>query len=103
MRTKKQELISEELKPLVSKMLKEYREKYTHTLGNLTMTGYNSNLGNKSFDEKKNRKNSEGNDIGYMNGLYLNSKLAEIDEWKITDIKNRTDDLVKLSMKLFSL
>ncbi|WP_455259169.1 GmrSD restriction endonuclease domain-containing protein [Ruminococcus sp.] len=28
-------------------------EAYLHTLGNLTITGYNSELGTKSFNEKK--------------------------------------------------
>jgi uncharacterized protein with ParB-like and HNH nuclease domain len=31
----------------------EVRDKYLHTLGNLTLTGYNSELGDKPFDEKK--------------------------------------------------
>lgn len=46
---------------------------YRHKLGNLTMTGYNSSLGNKSFDEKKNRIDSNNNPIGYNNGLSLNT------------------------------
>ncbi len=39
---------------------KEYREQYVHKLGNLTITGYNSKLGNKSFTEKRDRKDADG-------------------------------------------
>ena len=79
----------------------ELREKYTHTIGNLTMTGYNSNLGNKSFDQKKNRKNADGNEIGYKNGLYLNNDVVKEDRWTIGLINNRTDKLVAEALELF--
>lgn len=36
----------------------EYLNKYVHTLGNLTITGYNSNLSNYDFEKKKYRKKS---------------------------------------------
>ncbi|MCP8340940.1 HNH endonuclease family protein, partial [Clostridioides difficile] len=32
---------------------KEIHDKYLHTIGNLTLTGYNSKLSNKTFEEKK--------------------------------------------------
>ena len=32
----------------------QVHDKYLHTLGNLTLTGYNSELGDKPFDVKKN-------------------------------------------------
>ncbi len=78
------------------------REAYTHTLGNLTMTGYNSNLSNKSFEQKKNRKNSDGNEIGYKNGLYLNQEVVSEDSWSVQKIQNRTDKLVDEALKEFS-
>ena len=77
------------------------REKYTHTLGNLTITGYNQNLSNMSFEKKKNRKNNEGNEIGYKNGLYLNKDLVNEKEWTIDKIKTRTDNLVSEMLNLF--
>ncbi len=54
----------------------EYLNNYVHTIGNLTITGYNSTLSNLDFDKKKNRKNSEGKDVGYKNGLYLNEDVV---------------------------
>ena len=38
----------------------QIRKEYVHKLGNLTLTGYNSNLGNLSLSKKQDRKNNEG-------------------------------------------
>lgn len=83
-------------------LAKSLQEEYVHTLGNLTITGYNSNLSNMSFDRKKNRKSRDGSkDIGYRNGLYLNADVVNQDEWKIANIKERTNRLVNEILKLF--
>lgn len=76
---------------------------YVHKLGNLTLTGYNSNLSNFSFEKKRDRKDSEGHHIGYKNGLYLNKKLKDKSSWTIEDIQDRTDELVKEALELFSI
>jgi hypothetical protein len=81
---------------------KEYQDKYVHTLGNLTITGYNSNLGNMAFDKKKNRQ-KDGKDIGYKNGLKLNEDVVSEDSWTIQKIMDRTDKLVAEFMKDFDL
>lgn len=73
----------------------EYLNNYVHTIGNLTITGYNSTLSNLDFDKKKNRKNSEGKDVGYKNGLYLNEDVVVAESWTIDKIKARTEKLVK--------
>ena len=48
---------NQELSPEWQKMLgadwKEIQAKYLHTIGNLTLTAYNPDLGDKSFPEKK--------------------------------------------------
>ena len=81
----------------------EYRKQYVHKLGNLTLTGYNSKLGNKSFEEKKNRTDRDGNDVGYLNGLFLNKSLCQKDGWTIEDINCRTDQLVVEAVELFKI
>ena len=48
----------------------EYQNDYVDLLGNLTLSGYNSNLSNSSFEEKLN-KTKDGKNIGYRNGLTL--------------------------------
>ena len=82
---------------------KEYQSLYVHTFGNLTITGYNSTLSNKAFVEKKERKDSNGQYIGYRNGLNLNDDVCDKDEWTIDIIKARTDRMVKEIMTMFAL
>lgn len=73
---------------------KKYLEEYAHKLGNLTMTGYNSELGNYSFDTKKNLI-SNGVKVGYNNGLHLNEYIFSQDKWDVQNIVDRTKDLVE--------
>ena len=82
---------------------KELQAQYVHTFGNLTITGYNSSLGNKSFDDKKNRKDSNGNYIGYLNKLSLNEDVCDKDKWTIEIIQKRGQNLIKQILELFSL
>ncbi len=80
---------------------KEYREQHVHKLGNLTITGYNSKLGNKSFAEKRDRKDGAGKPVGYNNGLHLNAELRDKVSWTAQDIEARTKRLVEEAVKLF--
>lgn len=83
---------------------KEYQNTYVHTLGNLTITGYNSTLSNKSFQEKKERKDSTTDAyIGYKNGLNLNSDVCDKDRWTVDIIKERTQFLVAQIKKTFEI
>lgn len=82
---------------------KEYQSLYVHTLGNLTITGYNSTLSNKSFEDKRDRKDNSGKPIGYRNGLNLNADVATKHEWTIDIIKARTDSMVKQILEMFKL
>ena len=80
----------------------KYLEEYTHKIGNLTVTGYNSTLGNKSFEEKRDRKSKDSQRfIGYKNGLEINREIATKDKWTIEDIKTRTTALVDELMKVY--
>lgn len=60
MRTRKQELISDELKPLVSKMMKESREKYNYSLEDLS----------KAINGQKNRQTLHKYETGKLNIPY---------------------------------
>lgn len=83
-------------------LAKKYLEEYTHKLGNLTITGYNSTLGNKSFLEKRDRRSKDGMRlIGYKNGLEINAEIANKDSWTIDDIKERTIRMVKELMNIY--
>lgn len=85
------------------KKAKEIQSQYVHTFGNLTITGYNSTLSNKPFIEKRDRKDNDGNYIGYKNGLNLNADLASADDWTATKISNRTDMLVEKILQIFRI
>lgn len=82
---------------------KEYLEKYVHTLGNLTITGYNQNLSNMSFIDKRDRKNKDGKNIGYRNGLFLNEDVVNQEEWTIDKIKKRTEKLIEILTNLYAM
>ena len=79
------------------------QEEHKHRLGNLTITAYNSNLGNKSFAEKRDRQDSKGRYIGYRNGLSLNAELANRDSWTGDDIERRTQELASKVLSRFPL
>lgn len=79
----------------------EVQEKQVHTLGNLTITGYNSKLSNMPFVTKRDRKDIYGANVGYRNGLNLNDELVNTDTWTGEQIQKRTDKLVGLTLKAF--
>lgn len=76
---------------------------WTHKLGNLTLTGYNSELSNEPFAAKRDRRDTKGNWVGYRNGIYLNSGMADKDSWSVADIQARTQRLVNETVEMFKL
>lgn len=68
-------------------------EKYLHTIGNLTLTGYNSELGNSLFAKKQ---------ILYKkSNLRITQELAEYKEWDEEAIKKRTKLLTNESAEIW--
>ena len=82
-------------------LAQKYRSEYVHTLGNLTITGYNSNLSNMSFEQKRNRKKDKTTEVGYRNGLFLNQDVVSENTWTIEKIKARTDKMVKILLNMY--
>jgi|TARA_B110000971_G_scaffold120371_1_gene123259 uncharacterized protein with ParB-like and HNH nuclease domain len=82
---------------------REVRENWVHKLGNLTLTGYNSQLSNMSLDKKQNRKSSDGKFIGFKNGLTINESIHDTPSWRAENIKDRTDLLVEKTIEIFQL
>lgn len=71
--------------------------KYLHTLGNLTITGYNSELGTKSFNEKKSI-------IGrYSKAHILNKDIINAVKWDEVAILNRANQLSDQLLKIFNI
>lgn len=71
-------------------------DKYINTLGNITLTGYNSSYSNKPFIEKKEM------DKGYNESrLFLNSYLKNVNEWTEEKIQERASILKDKSLKIW--
>lgn len=82
---------------------KEIQQTHVHKLGNLTISGFNSALGNKSFEDKRDRVDRQGRAVGYKNGLKLNEDLVTAAGWSVDQIDSRTDKLVQQVTQLFKL
>jgi len=82
---------------------KTIQETHVHKIGNLTLTGFNSNLSDKSLEEKQNRKDKKGEFIGFKNGLKLNEELADSSKWTQENIDSRTDLLVNKCLLIFEI
>ncbi len=72
-------------------------EKYVNTLGNLSITGYNSEMSNKSFEEKKKilKQNSRVQ--------VLNEDVVNKDKWTIEDIVSRGNRLANVLIKKYHI
>jgi hypothetical protein len=81
----------------------EHQRNHVHKLGNLTITGFNSALGNKSFEDKRDRMDRKGRPVGFRNGLKLNQDLANAETWSVKQISSRTKKLVDKAIAYFSL
>lgn len=53
------------------------------------------------FVTKRDRKDVNGANVGYRNGLNLNDELVNTDTWTSEQIQERTDKLVGLTLKAF--
>lgn len=74
----------------------EIHSKYLHTIGNITLTGYNSKLSNKSFSEKRDM------DKGFKDSrLYLNKYISTIDHWNEDEIIKRSEILFDRSLDIW--
>tara|TARA_B110001469_G_scaffold127561_1_gene148993 strand:+ start:1896 stop:4430 length:2535 start_codon:yes stop_codon:yes gene_type:complete len=66
-----------------------FKEKHINTLANLTLSGNNGALSNKSFSEKKSM-NKNGGEQGYTySRLWLNDYLKTINVWSTENYDNR--------------
>ena len=75
----------------------------TFTVTANTVTGYNQNLSNMSFEQKRDRKSKDkSKEMGYRNGLYLNTDVVCEDTWTIDKIKARTDRMVNSLLEMFA-
>ncbi|GAA6944210.1 DUF262 and DUF1524 domain-containing protein [Helicobacter pylori] len=88
---------TEEWKRDLGENFQEIHNKYLHTIGNLTLTGYNSEYSNKSFQEKR---DMEG---GFKDSpLRLNQSLRDLESFGEEEIKKRANDLADWALKIWT-
>jgi uncharacterized protein with ParB-like and HNH nuclease domain/predicted transport protein len=76
----------------------EVQSRLLHTIGNLTLTRYNSEFSDHSFPDKR-----DFPDGGFKTSpLALNQGLGELDTWNESTISERANVLVKKALKVWS-
>ncbi|GAA9355920.1 DUF262 and DUF1524 domain-containing protein [Helicobacter pylori] len=90
--------LTEEWERDLGENFQEIHDKYLHTIGNLTLTGYNTEYSNKSFQEKRDMEK------GFKNSpLRLNQGLrGDLESFGEEEIKKRANDLADLALKIWT-
>ncbi|MDR1385900.1 MAG: DUF262 domain-containing HNH endonuclease family protein [Planctomycetaceae bacterium] len=73
------------------------QDNYLNTIGNLTLSGNNGKLGNKTFVEKRDLK-----EAGYKDSrLWLNKYLSKLEKWDQEEIEKRFVQIVERFLKIW--
>ncbi len=89
--------LTEEWKKDLGENFQEIHDKYLHTIGNLTLTGYNQEYSNNSFQEKRDMEK------GFKQSpLRLNQGLRDLESFGEEEIKKRANDLADLALKIWT-
>ncbi len=88
--------LSEEWKNMLGENWKQVQETYLHTIGNLTLTAYNSEMSDRPFEEKMNMVG------GFkQSALRLNGYIVMQTEWNEAKIKERASKLTDIALKIW--
>jgi len=88
--------LNKEWKAMLRENYTNVHKRWLHTLGNLTLTGYNSELSNKVFEEKLVHLQKNSNLA--LNKYYQQKKITVWDE---EAIKNRAEYLADIAIKIW--
>ncbi len=89
--------LTEEWKRDLGGNFEAIHEKYLHTIGNLTLTGYNQDYSNNSFQEKRDMEN------GFKQSpLRLNQSLKDLESFGGKEIEKRANDLADFALKIWT-
>lgn len=81
---------------------KAIQSRYLHTLGNLTLTGYNSEYSDRPFLEKRDMTDKDGHNIGFVGSpLRMNEGLGALDRWNEDEILRRSEKLMSACVKVW--
>ena len=90
------ENLSEEWRRDLGENWSQIQSQYLHTLGNLTLTGYNSELSDRPFMQKR---DMEG---GFRTSrLFLNAGLRDLMTWNENEIINRANHLSSIAVNVW--
>ena len=76
---------------------KEIQKRYLHTIGNLTLTGYNPELSDKSFIEKRDMQPGGFKDSPFR----MNFSLRNLEKWDEDEIKKRRDWFINRALAIW--
>ncbi|RVY90504.1 DUF262 and DUF1524 domain-containing protein [Helicobacter pylori] len=89
--------LTEEWERDLGENFQEIHDKYLHTIGNLTLTGYNQEYSNNSFQQKRDMEK------GFKDSpLRLNQSLRDLESFGEEEIKKRANDLADLALKIWT-
>jgi hypothetical protein len=79
---------------------KQIQEKWLHTLGNLTLTAYNSEFSDRPFQEKRDMPHVPKKSLK-QSPLHLNEGLGMLDRWNEQTIQERANRLAGVAMRVW--
>ncbi len=89
--------LTEEWKRDLGENFQAIHDKYLHTIGNLTLTGYNKEYRNNSFQEKRDMEK------GFKQSpLRLNQSLEDLESFGEKEIEERANDLADWALKIWT-
>ncbi|NHA21951.1 DUF262 and DUF1524 domain-containing protein [Helicobacter pylori] len=89
--------LTEEWKRDLGGNFQAIHDKYLHTIGNLTLTGYNQEYSNNSFQEKRDMEK------GFKQSpLKLNQSLKDLESFDEKQIEKRANDLADWALKIWT-
>jgi uncharacterized protein with ParB-like and HNH nuclease domain/predicted transport protein len=97
------EALSDEWQAELGTDWKRIQQTWLHTLGNLTLTAYNSEYSDSSFAYKRDKvASSDGKLIGFKySPLTINQELGMLDKWDEDAIKSRAERLSKEAARVW--
>ncbi|MCQ2237163.1 MAG: DUF262 domain-containing protein [Bacteroidales bacterium] len=97
--------LSQEWKNALGPDFENIHKTYLHTFANLTLTGYNSEYSNRSYEEKKKGYTDKNGTrvTGFDESVFhLSSMLKTVDKWTLDEIKRRGQQLYERFVGLWS-
>ncbi|MBR4997535.1 MAG: DUF262 domain-containing protein [Bacteroidaceae bacterium] len=90
--------LSEKWKIALGENWEQIHQQYLHTMANLTLTGYNSQYSNLSFEEKRDMEK------GFKESAFrLNNYVKSCERWTETELKQRQQELLSVFINLWPM